>query len=251
MSDVVFDVMADQAKAHIVSTLKADLLRLQGLKVFADTDIDFGLDPLYSSFPNKAFPLGCIHEFLTPGKEALAATGGFISGILNVLMANKGATVWISAERIIYPPALKNFGLDAHRIIFIDAKNDADAMWVMDEALKCEALSAVICEIKDLSFTASRRLQLAVEDSNVTGFVLRKNCSKVNPTACVSRWKITHLPSYIFDDLPGIGITKWRVELIRMRNGKPGVWKIGWHNGRFEHIESPKTEVIEQTRKAG
>ena len=36
-------------------------------------------------------------------------------------------------------------------------------LWVIEEALKCEGLAAVIGEIKELSFTQSRRLQLAVE----------------------------------------------------------------------------------------
>lgn len=41
---------------------------------------------------------------------------------------------------------------------------------VMEEALKCGGLAAVVGEVQDISFTASRRLQLAVEQSGVTGF---------------------------------------------------------------------------------
>jgi protein ImuA len=103
----------------------------------------------------------------------------------------------------------------------------------MNEALKCGALAAVVGEMKEISFTASRRLQLAVEQSQVTGFILRSNPRNVNTTACVSRWKITSLPSESVDDLPGIGFPKWRVELLRIRNGKSGVWDVQWMNGRF------------------
>ena len=41
-------------------------------------------------------------------------------------------------------------------------------MWAIEEALKCDGLAAVIGEMKELSFTNSRRLQLAVEKSHVT-----------------------------------------------------------------------------------
>ncbi|HTE29786.1 MAG TPA: hypothetical protein VK666_05385, partial [Chryseolinea sp.] len=103
----------------------------------------------------------------------------------------------------------------------------------MDEALKCGKLATVIGEMQEMTFTASRRLQLAVEQSQVTGFILRRNPRALNATACVSRWKITTLQSETFENLPGVGYPKWRAELLRIRNGKPGIWDIKWMDGRF------------------
>ena len=103
----------------------------------------------------------------------------------------------------------------------------------MEEALKCDGLSAVIGEMQELSFTASRRLQLAVEQSRVTGFILRHNPRNLNTTACVTRWKITSLPSELADDMPGVGFPRWNVELLKIRNGKPGAWQIEWTAGPF------------------
>ena len=67
----------------------------------------------------------------------------------------------------------------------------------MEEALKCDGIAAVVGEIQELSFTVSRRLQLAVEQSRVTGFILRNNPRNLNTTACVTRWKITPLSKYV------------------------------------------------------
>jgi protein ImuA len=121
----------------------------------------------------------------------------------------------------------------------------------MDEALKCNALSAVVGETREIDFTSSRRLQLAVEQSQVTGFVLRNTYRTPTTTACVSRWRITPLPSEVEDNLPGIGYPKWRVELLRMRNGKSGSWEIKWMGGRFASAyNSPASTQLEQ-RKAG
>jgi protein ImuA len=140
----------------------------------------------------------------------------------------------------------------------VDLSKEKDVMWVMDEALKCPALSAVVGEKKDLSFTESRRLQLAVEQSQATGFILRKR-DKVNTTACVSRWRITSSPSELIDDLPGVGFPHWRVELLRMRNGRSGVWDLKWTNGRFAPVANhlpylpytPYHEGEYQKKKAG
>ncbi len=195
--------------------------------------VDLGLGPIKEAFPNGSFPLGAVHEFLLAGAEGAAATGGFIAGLLASLMGSGGTSLWISSARKLFPPALISFGLQPDRFIFIDLQKEKDVVWAMEEALKCGALTSVVAEMKEISFTDSRRLQLAVEQSKVTGFVLRNNPQKVNATACVSRWKISSLPSESYEDLPGIGFPHWKVELLRIRNGKCGVWEIKWEGGKF------------------
>ena len=135
-------------------------------------------------------------------------------------MKNGGAAVWIGKSPILFPPALKAFGIPPDQVIFIDLKKDKDILWAMEEALKCASLSAVIGEIPELSFTHSRRFQLAVEQSKTTGFILRSNPRTLTPNSCVARWKIKPLPSNE-DGLPGIGHPVWQVDLQKIRNGKP------------------------------
>src|ERR1700684_950556 len=106
----------------------------------------------------------------------------------------------------------------------------------MEEALKCSGLAAVVGEMPELSFTTSRRFQLAVEQSRVTGFVLRSHPRNLNTNTCVSRWKIKPLPSHAEDDLPGLGFPRWQVELQKIRNGKPGVWQVEWAAGGFRPV---------------
>lgn len=239
-------------KSTIFARLHTDILNLQGIKPGSgSSSLDSKLGTLKDAFPNASFPLGAVHEFISERKEDATATSGFVAGILAALMGNEGTSVWISSSRTIFPPALKNFGIDPERLIFIDLKKEKDIIWAMDEALKCAALSAVIGEVQGISFTSSRRLQLAVENSQVTGFILRNNLRNLSTTACVSRWKIAPLPSELIDDLPGIGFPKWKVELLRIRNGKPGAWDIQWRNGSFvPGYKVPSTSQDEQ-KKAG
>src|SRR5258706_3740230 len=200
--------MATERKALIIEKLQADILRLQGLKLSNHSAADSGLGLMKDAFPNASFPLGAVHEFLSAREEDTAATHGFIAGLLAFLMGSNGTSLWISSSRKLFPPALKNFGLSPDQLIFIDLQKEREVLWAMDEALKCGALTAVVGELREISFTASRRLQLAVEQSQVTGFIVR--CGFRNPgiTACVSRWKITSLASEWIDDLPGVGFPK-------------------------------------------
>jgi protein ImuA len=230
-------------RADIITKLQTDILRLQGFKPANSAAINVGLGPIKHAFPNGSFPLGAVHEFLSPWPEEAAATSGFIAGLLAPLMGSSGTSLWISSSRTLFPPALKSFGIQPDRFIFIDLQKEKDVIWAMDEALKCGALAAVVGEMQEISFTASRRLQLAVEQSQVTGFVLRHDPRKLNTTACVSRWKITTLPSEYVDGLPGVGFPQWRVELLRIRNGKSGVWDIKWMDGRFHPVYLPARDA--------
>jgi protein ImuA len=247
-----------QVKNDIISALQSDILRLQGYKSVNSPAVDLGLGSIAEAFPNGTFPLGAVHEFISGMKEDMAATSGFIAGLLASLMGSNGISLWISASRTVFPPALKSFGIHPERFIFIDLKKEKDVLWVMDEALKCGALTSVVGEMRDISFTESRRLQLAVEQSQVTGFVLRNTGRSISdhPTACVSRWNITPLPAEPIEDLPGMGYPKWRVELSKIRNGKTGVWDIIWMNGKFVSVDKNPGRLTlpvaeERERKVG
>ena len=156
-------------------------------------------------------------------------------------MRNSGVVLWISSKRSLFPPALQQFGIDPSRIIFIDLQRDKELNWVMEEAVKCHGLAAVISELPELDFTTSRRLQLAAEQSRVTGFIIRSSSKKIQTTACFTRWEISPLPSIITGDLPGVGYKRWKVDLLKVRNGKPGSWDLQWDGFRMieKEIEVP------------
>lgn len=234
-----------------VAQLRSEILRMQGFKPASDNSIQLGLPSVDSCFPNHTFPLGAIHEFLVSRPEDISASVGFISGLLSKLMGSKGTALWISTQRKVFPTALATFGLHPERFVFVDLQQEKDALWAIDEALKCDALTAVVGELHDLSFNESRKLQLAVEASKVTGFILRKARKNISTTASVTRWKITSLPSDPVDGLPGVGFPKWKVELLRVRNGKTGTWELSWRKGHFETREDTSLRIVKEQRKTG
>lgn len=229
--------MSDLAeKKEIIRKLKDTILSLEGFSTGPDSlRYDFGLGPMNAAFPGGTFPIGAVHEFVSPTEACAAAANGFLAGLVGTLMKNEGVCLWISAGRRIFPPALKFFGVEPHRVIFVDVKREKEVLWAMEQALKCKALAAVVAELRDISFAESRRLQLAVETSKVTGFLHRRQPRLANTLACVSRWKIRPLAS-VTNGLPGVGFPSLEVELVKIRNGRPGTWQFGWRNGTFRII---------------
>ena len=236
----------------MISRLRKDILLWEGFKQPAANNAGvIGLGAIEAAFPNGVFPTGTIHEMVCPTAEQGAATGGFMAGLLASLMRQGGACLWIGISRKLFPPSLMAFNVEPDRVIFIDLQREKDVLWAMEEALKCEGLAAVVAELREISFEQSRRLQLAVENSKVTGFLLRNDPRKLSPTTCVARWQITPLPSEPENELPGVGFPRWQVDLLRVRNGSPGSWKLEWVDGRFTPIHETITANELQERKAG
>ncbi|TWR26202.1 Error-prone repair protein ImuA [Mucilaginibacter achroorhodeus] len=223
-----------EARQNIIERLQKDILGWQGfVSPAVGEQKGIGLGPVETAFPNGVFPTGNIHEMLCGQQEQAAATSGLMMGILSVLMKNGGACIWISTGRKFFPASAHQFGVAAHRLVFVDTQRERDTLWAMEEALKCESIAAVVAEVNDLSFAQSRRLQLVVEASKVTGFVMRSNLQKLSTTTCVARWQVTPLPSQTEGDLPGVGFPCWQVQLLRVRNGLPGTWQLSWSDQGF------------------
>ena len=242
----------DAAKNQILSQLKRDILPLQGFKKLrADNNINIGFRPIEKAFPNACFPIGCMHEFVSNTSSDIAATYGFIACLLSKLMQLGGACVSISTTDILFPPALKSFGVDPEKVIFINLKKEKDILYATEQALKCNKLTAVLVDIKNISFKESRRFQLAAEQSRVTGFIIRNQPYSVNTIACVSRWQITSIASELQDAMPGVGFPRWNVELLKVRNGRPGSWQIEFTDKRLRHLLQVAPIHNGQQKKAG
>ena len=237
--------MAD-AKRELIDRLQKDILQWEGYRPPAADAADLvGLGPVEAAFPNGAFPVGAVHELVCANAEQVAASEGFIGGLLSVLMREGGACLWVGLSQSVFAPALSAFGIEPHRVIFLNLLRDQEVLWVMEEALKCKGLAAVIGEVSALDFKQSRRLQLATEQSKVTGFVLRNASRKLGPTACAARWQVKPQPSETVNGLPGLGFPRWQVELLKVRNGQPGNWVVEWDEGRF--VAVTETVVLERS----
>ncbi|MHA4739612.1 ImuA family protein [Dyadobacter sp. MSC1_007] len=239
-------------KSELVARLRSDILSLQGFRAPAlgVKHDDFGLGPVMKTFPEGVFPRVGMHEFVSNSPEQTAATSGFMAALAGKMMKEDGLCVWLGRHRTVYPFALSQFGVSPDRVIFVDLKKDKDLLWAIEEALKCDALSAVVGEIKELNLTESRRLQLTVEESRVTGLLHRVAPRLSNPVAAVCRWRISPLPGASDLVLPGIGFPRWQVTIEKVRSGEPGSWRLEFRDGSFELI-TESVSFHQYTAKAG
>jgi protein ImuA len=206
-----------------IARLRQTILQMQGFKPACEPADDILPAPVSAAFPNKRFPTGAVHEFMCSRPEDSSASCAFMAGIAGALMKKTGVGIWISAHALIFPPALTALGIEPDKMLFIQLQKPKDILQATEEVLKCEGVSVVISEIKELSFNESRRFQLATEQSKVTALLLRNNAKNI-AGASVSRWRITSAASN--NNIPGVGFSRWNVQLEKVRNGKPGQWLL-------------------------
>ncbi|QBF29874.1 hypothetical protein CFI11_01395 [Thalassococcus sp. S3] len=127
---------------------------------------------------------------------------------------------------------LKRYGADPARFTLVRTKNAKEALWAMEEGLKCTTLGAVIGEItgnpKALDFTATKRLAMRAERAGVPVILLRIGGQR-SLSAARRRWAVEALPSvrHRFDP-KAPGAPRWQAELFRGRDMRPGTWEAGY-----------------------
>jgi protein ImuA len=197
--------------------------------------LPLGLAGIDRALPDGGLPRGRLHELC--GAASPAAVLGFAVALLARLLAGQGHAVWIGPRDDLFAPGLAAFGLAPERLILVRARARNAGLWALEEALRSPGLIAALAEVDQLTLTQSRRLQLAAEAKGVTAFLLRPLRAAATPSAATTRWRIAAAPSQA--GARDLGPPRWRVDLVRCRGGRSGVWHLEWQSGGWREIEDP------------
>jgi protein ImuA len=195
--------------------------------------LPFGHAAIDGALPGGGLVLGGLHEAVSagPDTEHAAASTLFVAGILARL---EGPVLWVLRQTDLFAPGLAGAGLHPDRILFAEAGNAV--LPAMEEGLRHPGLSAVVAELTGrLSLVASRRLQLAAEQTGVLAVLIRRSRGfddpvLKQPSAATTRWRIAALPSPPVlphaPNTPGLGPARWRLDLTRSRGGEAASWIV-------------------------
>jgi len=148
----------------------------------------------------------------------------------------------------IYPP-----GLGSAEVIHVEARDARAALWAMEEGVRCAALSAVIGELwgdpAALDFTATRRLAVASERSQVPCWLVRI-AGTANLSGARMRWRVASAPSlpHPFDPRAP-GAPAWDAELFRARGAPPGKWIVAREAGAFHLVAGPRGRALGEVER--
>jgi protein ImuA len=179
--------------------------------------------------------------------------GGW-AGFLLAQIERSKPLLWVQERMAIlesgrvHPP-----GLPSQDVIHVEARDARDALWAMEEGLRCPGLSAVIGEIWGepgaLDFTATRRLAVAAERSGVAAFLIRLG-GHANLSGARMRWRIASAPSLINElDPKAPGRPAWDAELFRARGAPPGRWKVSHEADAFHLVAGAGNRALGEVER--
>lgn len=229
------------ALAAKIAALEAGGRADSGVLPFGDASLDARL-------PCGGLPLGRWHELTADGLEAeTAAAPAAFAALVASPLAGRGEAVWVLRRDDLWAPGLAGLGFPPERLIQVCARNEAEALAVMEDALSTVGVAAVLGEVETVDLTAGRRLQLACEARGATGFVLKRRPfggtgkREAAGSVAATRWRISPAPSEPPAGEFGLGAPRFRVALERCRGGRTGTWILeaqgaySWEAGDVAH----------------
>ncbi|WP_375290154.1 hypothetical protein [Qipengyuania sp.] len=122
-----------------------------------------------------------------------------------------------------------------HRIVHVLARKAEDALFAIEEGVRCRDMAFVVGEIlgnpKALDFTASRRLTLAAQRHGVSLYLVRLDAERDLSSARL-RWQVSSAPSAPDAwEVRAPGAPAWHAELFRARGHPPGRWILTGQGG--------------------
>jgi protein ImuA len=213
-----------------LDALRAEIAALERGGRAESACLPFGAPGVDALLPGGGLPLGRWHEVVGEGLESEtgAAPAAFAS-LVAAPLAAKGEAVWVFRRDDLFAPGLVGLGFPADRLIQVCARNEAEALSVMEDALATLGVAAVIGEVEDVDLTAGRRLQLAAEARGSTAFVLKRRPfggrpRKATGSTAATRWRVASAPSEPPAGEFGLGAPRFRVDLERCRGGRTGAF---------------------------
>jgi protein ImuA len=228
------------ARDALIARLRRDVERLEARRLPEDERaISTGSPALDRLLPAGGLRRGTVVEYLTGSAGSGAGTLALSAArdacregrALVVLDAGPLSRNGNERERYrFYPPAAAAWGIDLSRILVLRPAHEADALWALDQALRCPDVGAVWAACDRLDVRDFRRLQLAAECGGTLGLLLRPARLRGQPTWADVRLEVqsakceVRMQQKILLRPSSFVLRPWqlRVELVRCRGGTGG-----------------------------
>lgn len=158
--------------------------------------------------PGGGWPVGGVTE-LAPMAEGIGELRLLMPALRQVCEDGR-QVVLVKPPYIPYAPALARLGLPLEQVIWIDPREESDALWSAEQALRAGSAGAVLLWTRTERTVALRRLQLAAADGQALAFVYRPFASLRNASPSALRLALHPAARGL------------RAEVIKARGGRAG-----------------------------
>ena len=235
--------------SEALSDLRQVVARIEGcdpqLQTANAQPLPFGIPTLDSALQGGLAP-AALHEVTPAALNDLGSAIGFTLALAARAQKPGKAMLWIQTDFAgleagdTYGLGCDLAGVPARDLLIVKVARAADALWAIEEALKCRALSCVVAELPNdapmADLTATRRLTLAAREGGAFGFLLRHRFSRLTSSA-ETRWQVAAARGE-GDAFGGLGRPAFSLSLHKNRRGPTGHWTLAWdhHERAFKAL---------------
>jgi len=163
--------------------------------------------PLDRHLPGNGWPRRALTELLVSGDGEYA-----LALLLPTLSRLSQASRWIALvapPQAPYAPALQARGLDLSRLLLIRSAREQEQHWALEQTLRSGSCSAVLAWPGRLDMTTLRRLQLAAQAGDCSGFLFRPAAVSEQPSPAALRLQVEP------------AVNGWRLDILKRQGGWP------------------------------
>ncbi|WP_236618122.1 ImuA family protein [Rhodopirellula europaea] len=203
-----------------------------------------GSSALDSWLPGGGMRRGTISEWIAETEGGGAGTLSLLAAAQILGTANQphssahahhdGPIIVVDPGGHFYAPAAIACGIPAERIVWCRVTNRRDAVWTLDQALRCGSVAAVWSMLPwNLNDRDARRLQLAAETGRTPGLLVRTASAGRQPSFASVRWHVRSVPAQPEQIVP----------LPRSRSALPPTNLRRYRDLRVAHVTMPRAKT--------
>ena len=184
---------------------RADVWRSADRLPAARPAVATGCEVLDAQFAG-GWPQGAITEILCDDGA------GALKLVMPALASLSRRTRWlvlVSPPYIPYAPGFAAYGVDLSRLFLVQPKTWQERLWALEQALRSGTCSAVLAWPERLTGAVLRRLQLAAEMGESSGFLFRSEAAAAEASAAVLRLRVSRCGA------------QTEVDILKRRGGWP------------------------------
>lgn len=255
------------ASESVLQNLRAQLSRTSPPRL-SQTTVSTGLPLLDRQLPGHGLPSASVIEWVADGPGLRTTSLALKCGA--ALMQKAGALAVIDPYNDFHAAALTTTGIDLSRLLLVrpteshshatqsgvaeanhkglriatpahtgghlSSTDRSNTLWALEQVSRCPGVRLAVCWIDRLSSTVQRRLQLAVERSGVTVFLIRPATALNQPSWADLRF---HLKCNQKMPDVDVGHSTVQLKLVKTRNSIT-------HNGELQLDWNHETGAVRQ-----
>jgi protein ImuA len=149
--------------------------------------IKHGCEAIDRLLPDGGYSRGTLIQWISVGGQGAE----YLSlRVAQQACQSGGALVIADPCKQFFAPAAAAMGIDLSHLIVLQAANEKDLLWGIDQALRCPAVGAVWGWLNVIDQRQFRRFQLSAESSGAIGLFLQPYAAACKPSWAEVQWLV-------------------------------------------------------------